>query len=93
MPSLGTPLEHTSPKIRTGSDDSWSISQKYVCGDFYTLIADAAKRWTIDHIRAILTWLDNWPIGLKLNTQLSQFICVCSISIIDIWLRKATFID
>lgn len=58
----------------------------------YTRIAHVAKHWTIHHIRAILTWLDNWPIGLKLNTQLSQFICVCSISVIDIWLRKPTLI-
>ena len=32
-------------------------------------------------LQATLAWLDSWPAGLKLNTELSHFLCV--------WLRAA----
>lgn len=31
------------------------------------------KRYTIQSVVAALKWLDDWPVGLKLNTPLSLF--------------------
>ncbi|KAI0078166.1 Gpi1-domain-containing protein [Panus rudis PR-1116 ss-1] len=36
--------------------------------------------------RALL-WLNNWPAGLKLNTELSQFYCQTFLSIVIAWAR------
>lgn len=32
-------------------------------------------------------WLNNWPAGLKLNTELSQFFCYIFIAIVCAWAR------
>jgi hypothetical protein len=31
------------------------------------------QTYTVDHVVAALRWLDDWPVGLKLNTPLSHF--------------------
>lgn len=31
------------------------------------------KTWTITNLTSALAWLDSWPVGLKLNTELSRF--------------------
>lgn len=35
-----------------------------------------------------LVWLNNWPAGLKLNTELSQFYCNTLLGIISLWGRR-----
>ena len=43
-------------------------------------------KWlTVTLVRNALVWLDNWPAGLKLNTELSRFLCLCFMSFTDIW--------
>ncbi|EJU05581.1 Gpi1-domain-containing protein [Dacryopinax primogenitus] len=42
---------------------------------FYT------KVYAVDLIRDTLFWLDDWPVGLKLNTELSRFICLSFIGL------------
>lgn len=32
-----------------------------------------------------LLWLNNWPAGLKLNTELSQFYCHSLIGLVSAW--------
>jgi phosphatidylinositol glycan class Q protein len=32
-----------------------------------------------------LTWLDSWPLGVKLNTQLSRFFCDLFIGLTTVW--------
>lgn len=32
-----------------------------------------------------LRWLDDWPVGLKLNTPLSRLFCETYIGMTDIW--------
>ncbi|CUA74925.1 N-acetylglucosaminyl-phosphatidylinositol biosynthetic protein gpi1 [Schizosaccharomyces pombe 972h-] [Rhizoctonia solani] len=47
----------------------------------------------IELLRQSLHWLDNWPIGLKLNTELSGFLCASFSAGIDYWeyiLKMAT---
>lgn len=43
---------------------------------------------TVHLIRNALAWLDHWPAGLKLNTELSRFLCLCFMSLTDIWGSK-----
>ncbi|KAH7340864.1 N-acetylglucosaminyl transferase component-domain-containing protein, partial [Rhizoctonia solani] len=43
------------------------------------------QHYFIDLLRESLRWLDNWPIGLKLNTELSSFLCVAFSIGIDYW--------
>ncbi|KAF4588153.1 phosphatidylinositol N-acetylglucosaminyltransferase subunit gpi1 [Pleurotus pulmonarius] len=31
------------------------------------------KEWAVDRVVWVLVWLNSWPAGLKLNTELSQF--------------------
>lgn len=38
--------------------------------------------------KSSLSWLDDWPVGLKLNTELSHALCQCFIAITDIWSCK-----
>jgi len=32
-----------------------------------------------------LTWMDDWPVGLKLNTPLSGLLCTTFGGMADIW--------
>ncbi|KAG8998693.1 phosphatidylinositol N-acetylglucosaminyltransferase subunit gpi1 [Tulasnella sp. JGI-2019a] len=43
------------------------------------------KVYAIDLIRDSLLWLDDWPAGLKLNTQLSHFLCLSFVGLTDAW--------
>ena len=33
----------------------------------------------------MLHWLDNWPVGLKLNTELSSFSFATLSAMLDVW--------
>lgn len=43
------------------------------------------QRYFVELLRQTLQWLDNWPIGLKLNTELSAFLCNSFSMTIDYW--------
>lgn len=43
-------------------------------------------------VRNALVWLDNWPAGLKLNTELSRFYCHTFVGLIGIWSSKLLII-
>ncbi|PCH37484.1 Gpi1-domain-containing protein [Wolfiporia cocos MD-104 SS10] len=44
-----------------------------------------AQSYLVNSIRQGLMWLNNWPAGLKLNTELSEFYCHTFIGTISIW--------
>jgi phosphatidylinositol glycan class Q protein len=46
------------------------------------------KTWAIDNLNDALEWLDNWPVGLKLNTELSRALCLSFMVLTNIWGRK-----
>lgn len=39
----------------------------------------------VDWVQWVLRWLDSWPAGLKLNTELSRFYSLTFIGLISIW--------
>ena len=43
------------------------------------------KRWLVEAIQVSLRWLDDWPVGLKLNTPLSAILCNTFSQMADIW--------
>ncbi|KDQ07353.1 hypothetical protein BOTBODRAFT_611370 [Botryobasidium botryosum FD-172 SS1] len=45
------------------------------------------KILSVDIIHGTLIWLDNWPAGLKLNTELSRFFCLSFMGLTDLWAR------
>ncbi|KAF8491941.1 N-acetylglucosaminyl transferase component-domain-containing protein [Gautieria morchelliformis] len=49
------------------------------------LLHEYANWLTVTLVRNALVWLDHWPAGLKLNTELSRFLCLCFMSLTDIW--------
>ncbi|KAF8526851.1 N-acetylglucosaminyl transferase component-domain-containing protein, partial [Hysterangium stoloniferum] len=49
------------------------------------ILHNYTRRFTVTFVREALVWLDNWPAGLKLNTELSRFLCLCFMSLTDIW--------
>lgn len=46
-----------------------SLNTSYIVHHLRTAIDLALVQWSLD----ALTWLDDWPVGLKLNTPLSHF--------------------
>lgn len=52
---------------------------------FKLFLIQKFETWTVDRIQHSLVWLDNWPVGLKLNTQLSHFYCLCLMGLVDFW--------
>ncbi|KZO95819.1 Gpi1-domain-containing protein [Calocera viscosa TUFC12733] len=44
-----------------------------------------AKVYAVDLVRDTLFWLDDWPVGLKLNTELSRFICLCFVGLTGVF--------
>ncbi|KAJ3558627.1 hypothetical protein NM688_g808 [Phlebia brevispora] len=43
------------------------------------------RKLLVDDLRWTLLWLNNWPAGLKLNTELSQFLCHTLLLLITAW--------
>ncbi len=43
------------------------------------------QKYLIDGIQRALLWLNNWPAGLKLNTELSQFYCHSLVGVVSAW--------
>ncbi|KAI1792425.1 Gpi1-domain-containing protein [Ganoderma leucocontextum] len=44
-----------------------------------------SQAYLVDGMRNALLWLNNWPAGLKLNTELSQFYCHSLIGVVSAW--------
>ncbi|EMD37659.1 hypothetical protein CERSUDRAFT_50025 [Gelatoporia subvermispora B] len=43
------------------------------------------QHYLVDWIRDALMWLNNWPAGLKLNTELSSFLCHIFVGMVTLW--------
>ncbi|KAI5123624.1 hypothetical protein M0805_003438 [Coniferiporia weirii] len=43
------------------------------------------KLCTVTLVRKAIYWMDNWPAGLKLNTELSRFLFLIFNALIDMW--------
>ncbi|KAH8102231.1 Gpi1-domain-containing protein [Cristinia sonorae] len=52
-----------------------------------TLLSSPLKTLLVHLPRHALLWLNNWPAGLKLNTELSQFYCHSLLGIVVAWSR------
>jgi phosphatidylinositol glycan class Q protein len=52
---------------------------------------DEAERYLADSVVSALSWLNDWPVGLKLNTPLSQFYCTALGSLILGWKGKPLY--
>ena len=49
------------------------------------IIRDVLQTIFIDFTRDALLWLDNWPEGLKLNTELSSFLLHVFLGVLGLW--------
>lgn len=52
------------------------------------IINTYAERFLVEEIKWALIWLDSWPAGLKLNTELSRFYSHTFIGLVDIFARE-----
>ncbi|KAI0303437.1 N-acetylglucosaminyl transferase component-domain-containing protein [Multifurca ochricompacta] len=60
----------------------------FVCensGVIGTSLHDWLKAVFIDFTRDALLWLDDWPEGLKLNTELSSFLVHTLLGVLELW--------
>ncbi|KZT37007.1 Gpi1-domain-containing protein [Sistotremastrum suecicum HHB10207 ss-3] len=52
-------------------------------------LATSANWWirslSVEWIQSMLIWFDNWPAGLKLNTELSKFFVSAMLQFISLW--------
>ncbi|KAG9043766.1 phosphatidylinositol N-acetylglucosaminyltransferase subunit gpi1 [Tulasnella sp. UAMH 9824] len=48
-------------------------------------LATLTRMYTVDFLRETLMWLDNWPVGLKLNTELSHAFCTLFVGLTELW--------
>ncbi|KAI9456215.1 N-acetylglucosaminyl transferase component-domain-containing protein [Lactarius psammicola] len=65
-----------------------SVAGAFVCdnrGVIGTSLHDWLKTIFIDFTRDALLWLDNWPEGLKLNTELSSFLLHVFLGVLELW--------
>jgi phosphatidylinositol glycan class Q protein len=46
------------------------------------------KEWSIEGLRRMISWLMEWPGGLKLNTELAEFLGDLFLWVIDHWAGK-----
>ena len=51
----------------------------------FGIITSRSQTYLIDGIREALLWLNSWPAGLKLNTELSQFYCHSLVGLVSVW--------
>ncbi len=47
--------------------------------------------WTVEGLRDMISWLMDWPAGLKLNNELAVFLGDLFLWVIDYWAGKLTF--
>ncbi|KAH9936698.1 Gpi1-domain-containing protein [Amylocystis lapponica] len=63
------------------------------CVVLSSILESCLQYYMIESMQRGLLWLNNWPAGLKLNTELSQFYCHSLLGVISAWggiLRYAT---
>lgn len=48
-------------------------------------INDILSAWTVEGLRDMISWLMDWPAGLKLNTELAVFLGDVFLWVIDCW--------
>ncbi|KAI0649851.1 N-acetylglucosaminyl transferase component-domain-containing protein [Trametes meyenii] len=48
-------------------------------------LEETTQLYLIRRMELALLWLNNWPAGLKLNTELSQFYCHTLIGVVSAW--------
>ncbi|KAJ3994558.1 N-acetylglucosaminyl transferase component-domain-containing protein [Lentinula boryana] len=61
---------------------------KFLCENHEVLsgmLKDAVENSLISWPQRALCWLDSWPAGLKLNTELSRFYSGTFVDLVDIW--------
>ncbi len=46
--------------------------------------------WTVEGLREMISWLTDWPAGLKLNTELAVFLGDLFLWVIDLWKGKSS---
>ena len=51
----------------------------------YKIKTSRSQTYLIDGMRDALLWLNSWPAGLKLNTELSQFYCHSLVGLVSVW--------
>ena len=49
--------------------------------------------WTVDGLRGTISWLMDWPAGLKLNNELAVFLGDLFLWVIDYWKGKPIIIE
>lgn len=49
------------------------------------LLYTYTELWTVRYVIDALTWLDDWPVGLKLNTELSRALHLSFMAMTNIW--------
>ena len=52
------------------------------------LINRALTNWTLNSLKGMIVWLTGWPAGLKLNTELAQFLGELFLWVIEYWSRE-----
>lgn len=65
-----------------------SVAGAFVCDNsevIGTSFHDGLKTIFIDFTRDALLWLDDWPEGLKLNTELSSFLLHVFLGVLELW--------
>ncbi|KAI0262946.1 N-acetylglucosaminyl transferase component-domain-containing protein [Gloeopeniophorella convolvens] len=65
-----------------------SVVGAFVCENrvlIGTSLHDWLKTAFIDFTREALLWLDDWPAGLKLNTELSSFLVQVFLGVLELW--------
>ncbi|KAH9977239.1 N-acetylglucosaminyl transferase component-domain-containing protein [Lactifluus volemus] len=65
-----------------------SVIGAFIC-DNSEIIGHSLHNWLkaafIDFMRDALLWLDDWPEGLKLNTELSSFLVHTLLGVLELW--------
>ncbi|GBE83546.1 N-acetylglucosaminyl-phosphatidylinositol biosynthetic protein [Sparassis crispa] len=49
------------------------------------MLEHGMQYYLVECVQHALVWLNNWPAGLKLNTELSQFYCHSLLGVVSAW--------
>ncbi|KZT64436.1 Gpi1-domain-containing protein [Daedalea quercina L-15889] len=63
---------------------SFLCENSHVLGSMLDILS---QYYLVESMQRTLIWLNSWPAGLKLNTELSQFYCHSLLAAITIWGR------
>lgn len=92
-----SPVSNLAPRYIALYNGVWLVLNDVILGqavglqicEKHHIIASLLSRWLrfvlVDVLIHSLTWLDNWPAGLKLNTQLSHFLCDMFRGLTTLW--------